>query len=48
MNLYLRFFNNEALVYNADEAIDFLCSIPEIQLTREMEEDIREYAESDV
>ena len=48
MNLYLRFFNNETLVYNADEAIDFLRSIPDIQLTPEMEDDIREYAVNNV
>ncbi|MCI6672557.1 MAG: hypothetical protein SOZ07_01560 [Prevotella sp.] len=48
MNLYLRYFDNETLVYNVDQALDFLDSIPEIRLTAEMEEDIRMYAESDV
>ena len=48
MNLYLRYFNNEALVYNVEEALDFLASIPDIQLTPELEDDIRLYAESDV
>ncbi len=36
MNLYLRYFNNEALVYNVEEALDFLASIPDIQLTPEL------------
>jgi hypothetical protein len=35
-------------VYSADEAIDFLCSIPEIGMNPDLEQDIREYAESDV
>ena len=48
MNLYLRYFDKEALVGSADEAIDFLCSIDEIEVTPELEEDIREYAASDV
>ena len=48
MNLYLRYFDSETLVYNADEALDFLHSIPEIQLTPEMEDDIRDYATNDV
>ncbi len=30
MNLYLRYFDQEAFVTNVDEAIDFLKSIPEI------------------
>ncbi len=48
MNLYIRYFDKETLVYNADEAVDFLCSIPEIGMTPQIEADIREYANSDV
>jgi len=48
MNLYIRYFDKETLVYNADEAVDFLCSIPEIGMNPQIEADIREYAESDV
>ena len=40
MNLYLRYFDNEVLVHNVDEALDFLSSIPDIQLTPELEDDI--------
>ena len=32
----------------SEEALDFLASIPDIQLTPELEDDIRLYAESDV
>ena len=48
MNLYIRFFDTEALVHNADEALDFLASIPEIPLDKNMEDEIRSYVDSDV
>lgn len=48
MNLYLRYFDNETLVHNVDEAIEFLASIPEVGMNAELEKDVREYANSDV
>ncbi|MCD8291482.1 MAG: hypothetical protein LUC91_08280 [Prevotella sp.] len=48
MNLYLRYFDKEALVTNVNDAIAFLSTIEEITMTRDLEEDIREYAASDV
>ena len=48
MNLYLRYFDNETLVTNVDDAIDFLRSIPEIAMDEELEADVRSYAASDV
>ncbi len=48
MNLYLRYFDKETLVNTADEAIDFLKSIDEIGVDPDLENDIREYAASDV
>ena len=48
MNLYIRFFDNETLVHNVEEALDFLASIPEIPLDKNMENDIRSYVDSDV
>lgn len=48
MNLYLRYFDQETLVSNVDEAIEFLRSIPEINMDAELEADIREYAASDI
>ncbi len=48
MNLYLRYFDRETLVNNADEAIEFLQSIDEIGVDPDLENDIREYAASDV
>ncbi len=48
MNLYLRYFNNETLVHTVEEALDFLHGISEIVVTPEMENEIRDYADSDV
>jgi len=48
MNLYLRYFDYETLVYSVDEAIDFLASIPEINLDAALEADIRAYVASDM
>ena len=48
MNLYLRFFDNETLVNTVDDAIDFLSSIPEIQMDADLEADVRKYVASDV
>jgi hypothetical protein len=48
MNLYLRYFDNETLVSNVDDAIAFLANIDEIGMDPALEADIREYAASDV
>jgi hypothetical protein len=48
MNLYLRYFDRETLVNSADEAIAFLSEIDEIEMSPDLENDIREYAASDV
>lgn len=48
MNLYIRYFDRETFVSSADEAINFLRSIPEIGMSPELEADIRDYAASDV
>lgn len=48
MNLYLRYFDSEILVHTVDEAIDFLAGIEEIGMDAALEQDIRQYAESDI
>lgn len=48
MNLYLRYFDKETLVYNVDSAIEFLRSIEDIHMDEELENDVRTYATSDV
>lgn len=48
MNLYLRYFDKETFVSNADQAIAFLRGIPEIDVDAELEADIRNYAASDL
>lgn len=46
MNLYLRFFNDEVLVENADQAIDFLSRLPDVKLDEAMCADLQRYAGS--
>ena len=48
MNLYIRYFDKEILVYSVEEALDFLRSIPEVDITPSMEKDIREFASNDM
>lgn len=46
MNLYLRFFNDEVLVENADQAIDFLSQLPDIKLDDSLRHELVRYVES--
>lgn len=48
MNLYIRYFDKEILVHNVEEALGFLRSIPEIEMTPTLEKDIREFAANDM
>lgn len=48
MNLYVRYFDNEALVYNVHELLEFLESLGEINLNNALIDDIKGYVESDV
>ena len=48
MNIYARYFDQDILVYNLDELIDFLSNIPDIQVTQELIDDIRNYVEGDM
>ena len=48
MNLYLRYFDQETLVTNVDEAINFLSAIDEVGMNPVLEADIRDYAASEV
>ncbi len=46
MNLYLRFFNEEVLVETVQQAIDFLKSLPDLNVSDALCEDLVRYAES--
>lgn len=48
MNLYIRYFDNETLVHTVEEALQFLRSLGEVTVTRNMETEIREYVASNV
>ncbi len=48
MNLYLRYFDDEALVGSLDEALEFLAGIPAIQLTDNMVSDIARFVDANM
>ncbi|MCD8289357.1 MAG: hypothetical protein LUC49_03100 [Prevotella sp.] len=48
MNLYIRYFDHEALVTTVDEALEFLASVPDIRVDADMEADVRAYAANDM
>ena len=48
MNIYARYFDQDILVHSIDELIDFLSSIPDIQVTQDLVEDITDYLEGDM
>ena len=48
MNIYARYFDQDILVHNVDELIDFLSNIPDINVTPQLVEDVTNYIKSDV
>ena len=48
MNYYIRYFDNEEFVYSIDEAIEFLSSIDEIEITEQMIAELKEYSTNDI
>ena len=47
MNIYARYFDQDALLYSIDELIDFLSSIPDINVTQDLVDDISDYVNGD-
>lgn len=48
MNLYVRYFDSDTVALSVEEAIAFLSAIPEIEVTPELIEDIKSYANSNM
>lgn len=48
MNIYVRYFDYDTVATNFEEVIDFLASIPEIQITEAMANEVRAYVESEI
>ena len=46
MNLYLRYFDEEVLVHNAAEGLEFLASLDDVEVTEEMATDLRKFMNS--
>lgn len=48
MNIYARYFDRDILVKSVDELIDFLSSISDIHINKELVDDITNYINSDI
>lgn len=48
MNIYLRYFDRETLVHDFDDALAFLRSIPDIEIDGYLENDLKQFLESNV
>lgn len=45
MNLYIRYFDDEVVVKNVNEALDFIAGIEDFNITPQFEADFRQYVE---
>ena len=48
MNLYIRYFEDEAVVTTVDAALDFIRSIQDFKVTPQFEAEFRDYAEGSI
>lgn len=48
MNIYVRYFDYDTVAHNFEEILDFLSSIPDIHITPELANDVRNYMDSDM
>ena len=46
MNLYIRFFDEETLVYSVEEALAFLSSLDDVEVTEEMATELQKFMNS--
>lgn len=46
MNLYIRYFDEEALVFSVDEALDFLSSLEDVEVTGEIVSELEKFMSS--
>lgn len=46
MNLYIRYFDEETLVYSVQEALDFLASLEDVEVTEEMASELEKFMAS--
>lgn len=47
MNIYVRYFNQDALTHSFDELMEFLSSIPEIPISQRLIDEVKAYVECD-
>ena len=46
MNLYIRYFDDETLVYSVEEALHFLSSLDDVEVTEEMSAELEKFMAS--
>jgi len=46
MNLYIRYFDDETLVYSVEEALHFLSSLDDVEVTEEMAMELEKFMQS--
>ncbi|MBO7137810.1 MAG: hypothetical protein J6V92_05010 [Bacteroidaceae bacterium] len=46
MNLYIRYFDDETLVYSVDEALEFLSSLEDVEISEEMVNELENFMAS--
>lgn len=46
MNLYIRYFDEEALVYSVEEALDFLASLGDVELNESIAQELEKFMAS--
>ena len=46
MNLYIRYFDDETLVYSVEEALQFLSSLDDVEVTEEMTTELEKFMSS--
>ncbi|MBQ7462253.1 MAG: hypothetical protein IJS63_08375 [Bacteroidaceae bacterium] len=46
MNLYIRYFDDETLVYSVEEALAFLSSLEDVEVTEEMTSELEKFMQS--
>lgn len=43
MNLYIRYFDDETLVYSVEEALHFLSSLDDVEVTEDMAAELEKF-----
>lgn len=48
MNIYARFFDNETVAHSVEQLVEFFQSLPDIQVTQQLVDDLNDYANNNM